>query len=185
MTSNANPEALQVQMGEHGHSSAEVEVRTPKAIVGSVIGRWLHTSTAAYFVMWGLLILGIATAMSHHAFTAFLNTRAIEEAAVPQAWAIRIGTAFPYLFKTALTAAIGVAYWQVFWYMVRRKVFKIGSMDKFVAVLTNPFMFFCRDFVKKASPLFGLAVVVWLLPISAVFAPGTLTGSHPHRCKGC
>jgi len=162
------------EAGQHENGGEQ----NAKAPFGTVMNWWFRTSTAAYLAMWGLLLLGLASAMAHHLFYSYLNSRPIGDA-VPQDWANRIGTALAYLFKTALVAAISVAYWQVFWYIVRRKAIEIGSLDNFAAVLTNPFMFFCRDFLKKGTLLFGLAVAAWLLPISSVFAPGTLTGSHP------
>jgi hypothetical protein len=142
--------------------------------------RW-RASLVAYVTMLGLLLLGLLTATSHHLFYTYLNNREIEEAAVPQNWAIRIGNAFAYLFKTSLVSAVAVAYAQGFWYFVRRRSFEIGSLDKFFGVLYNPISFFSTDLFQKTTLLFGLAVVSWLLPLSAVFAPGSLTGYHPLR----
>jgi hypothetical protein len=137
--------------------------------------RW-RTSGAAYGIMMSLLLLGLLSAISHHLFYSYLHNRAIDEAAVSQNWSIRIGNAFAYLFKTALVAAVAVAYAQGFWYFARRKSLEIGLLDNCFGVLYNPLGFSNCDFLQKTTLLFGLALVSWLLPISAVFAPGTLTG---------
>ena len=137
--------------------------------------RW-RTSLVAYVAMLGLLLLGLLTAIGHHLFYTYLNNREVDTAAIPQNWTIRIGNAIAYLFKTALVAAIAVAYAQGFWYVVRRRSLKIGSLDYIFGVLYNPFLLFNAKLLPKTSLLFGLAAVSWLLPISAVFSPGTLTG---------
>jgi len=135
-----------------------------------------RTSPAAYGIMLSLLLLGLVTAICHDLFYSYLDHREIEESGVPQNWAIRIGNTFAYLFKTALVAAVAVAYAQGFWFFVRRKPVEIGSIDNVFGVLSNPLLLFNITFIQKLTLLFGVAGVSWLLPISAVFAPGTLTG---------
>jgi hypothetical protein len=134
---------------------------------------------AAFISMYGLLLLGILSAICHHLFYSYLNNEAVDEAAVGQTWAIRIGSALAYLFKTVLVAAIAVVYAQGFWFIVRRNLFEIGSLDNFFSLLTNPLLFYNRSLYGKASLLFALAIVSWLLPVSAVLAPGSLTGPLP------
>jgi hypothetical protein len=135
-----------------------------------------RTTQGAYAAMAGLLLLGLLVAISHHLFYSYLHNRELQEAAVPQNWAIRIGNAFAYLFKTALVAAVAVSYAQGFWFFVRRKSFQIRTLDKFFGVLCNPLLVFNSELLQSTTLLFALAVVSWLLPISAVFAPGALTG---------
>jgi len=134
-----------------------------------------RTSQAAYTAMLGLFSIGLLAAVGHDRFYSYLNNRQIEDS-VPQTWAIRIGNAFAYLFKTALVAAVSVAYAQGFWFFVRRKSLCISSLDNYFAVLYNPLSFFNRDLLQNTTLLFGLAMVSWLLPLAAVFSPGTLTG---------
>jgi hypothetical protein len=135
-----------------------------------------RTTLVAYTTMLGLLLLGIISAISHHLFYSYLDNREIDLAAVPQNWAIRIGNAFAYLFKTALVAAVAVAYAQGFWFFVRRKSLDIRSLDHGFGVLYNPILLFDVNLFQKTTLLFGIAVVSWILPISAVFSPGALTG---------
>lgn len=133
-----------------------------------------RTSRAAYTIMLGLLSIGLLAAIGHHRFYSYLNNRQIKDS-VPQVWAIRIGNAFAYLFKTALTAAVAVAYTQGFWFFVRRKSLPIGSLDKYFGVLYNPLSFFNTDLLQHSTLLFGLAMVSWLLPLATMLSPGTLT----------
>jgi hypothetical protein len=140
---------------------------------------YLASQAAPFISMYGLLLVGILSAICHHLFYSYLNNEAVDEAAVGQIWAIRIGTALAYLFKTVLVAAIAVIYVQGFWFIVSRNSFEIGSLDNFFSLLTNPLLFYNRSLYEKASLLFALAIVSWLLPISALFAPGSLTGPRP------
>jgi hypothetical protein len=143
-------------------------------------GNRFRTSQVEFLSMFGLLLFGVFAAIGHHLFYSYLNSKEVDETAVDQTWAIRIGTAFAYLFKTTLVAAIAVVYAQSFWFTVRRNLFEIDTLDNFFALLTNPLLFYHRSLYGKASlTLFALAMVSWLLPISAVFAPGALTGSFP------
>jgi len=142
---------------------------------------WQSTSQATFLAMLALLILGVLTAISHHLFYSYLNKRPTD--VIAQNWAIRIGTAFAYLFKMALVAAISVVYAQGFWFIVCRHAFEIGTLDDLFTLLTNPLRLFNRSLYRRASLLFGLALAAWLLPISAVFAPGALTGLvHFKKC---
>ena len=134
-----------------------------------------RSSQAAYAAMLVLLTTGLLAAIGHHRFYSYLNNRPIE-GSVPQTWAIRVGNAFAYLFKTTLVAAVAIAYAQGFWFFVRRQSLEIGSVDKYFGVLSNPLSFFNRDLLLRTSLLFGLAMASWLLPLTAVFVPGTLTG---------
>ena len=137
------------------------------------------TPPVATLAMFGLLFIGALTAISHHLFYSHLNKKIIDNAAIGQTWAIRIGTAFAFLFKTALVAAVSVVYAQGFWFIVRRNAFEIGTLDDFFILLNNPLRFFNKSLYGRAILLFGLAMVACLIPISAVFAPGALTGLFP------
>lgn len=137
---------------------------------------WWRTSQSALLAMFGFLLIGALTAISHHFFYSYLNNQATDKAVVGQIWAIQIGTAFAYLFRTALVAATSVVYAQAFWFIVRRYAFEIGTLDDFFDLLNNPLRLCNRSLYGRASILLGLAIVSWLLPISAFLAPGALTG---------
>jgi len=134
---------------------------------------------SAYTLMFGLLLLAVLVAVGHHLFYVYLNGREINEVVLPQTWVIRVGNAFAFLFKLSLVSAIGVAYAQGFWFFVRRKDIEIRSLDAMFGVLYNPALFLNLDLLLKTTLLFALAAISWILPITAVFSPGALTGcSH-------
>lgn len=128
----------------------------------------------SYATMLGLLAIAIATAAGHHAFYDYLDGREVNHVSVSQSWVIRIGTAFAFLFKASLVPAIGVAFCQGFWYAVRRN--RVAGLDAMFGVLQNPFNLFDGDLLFRNKRLVVLALICWLLPISAIFSPGALTG---------
>ena len=142
---------------------------------------WWRSSQVALSAMLVLLLLGVLAAIGHHLFYSYLNNQVVDQAAIPQNWGIRIGTAFSYLVKTVLVGAVAVVYAQAFWFIVRRQAFEIGSLDDFFSLLNNPLLFFNRRLYGEAIILLGLALVSWLLPISAVLVPGALTGKSSVR----
>jgi hypothetical protein len=135
----------------------------------------------SYITMSFLLVLGIATAVGQDRYYSYLNGRQVNDLPMSQSWAIRIGTAFAFLFKTSLVAAVGIAFCHGFWYLVRRESIRLGGLDAMFGVLSNPLNFFNGDILVKTRILVLLALVCWLLPIAAILSPGALTGPFSEK----
>jgi hypothetical protein len=124
------------------------------------------------------LWLGAAgVAVGQHFFYNYLNDSAVQLVPVPQTWVVRLGTAFAFAFKTLLVGAVGIIYAQVLYFIVQRTAVRLDSLEALFGVLNNPLLFLNRDLIQRTTLLFGIAVVSWLVPLSAVVAPGALTGS--------
>lgn len=134
----------------------------------------------SYAAMSGLLILATATALAQHSYYNHLNNREINQVSFPQSWVTRIGNAFAFLFKTCLSAETAFAFCQGFWHVVRRKAIRLGGLDAMFGVLKDPRKFANSDLLLRAKTLFVLAVISWILPITAILSPGALTGYIPH-----
>ena len=126
--------------------------------------------------MVGMLLIGLLAAIGQDRFYTFLNGKGTEDVAITQAWAIRVGTAFAFLFKTVLVAVVAKAFCLGFWFTIRRDAIRVGTIDAVSNVLGNPFLVFNYELLTKRSSLVFLAVIAWLIPLCAVFSPGTLTG---------
>lgn len=131
----------------------------------------------SYTLMTLLFASALGAAFGHHEFYLYLHNRHIQDIAIDQGWVIRVGNGFAFLFKTCLVAAVSVAFCQGIWYCLRRKGVRIGGLDAIFGVLQNPLNIFNRDLFLKTSVLFVMALICWILPLSAIFAPGALTGS--------
>lgn len=108
----------------------------------------------------------------------YLDGREVAQAPISQSWAIRIGTALAFCFKTCLNVeAVGVAFCQGFWFSVRRNAVRLDGLDAMFSVLHNPLKFLNKDIYLRAKTLVFLGVICWLLPITAILSPGALTGT--------
>jgi hypothetical protein len=127
-------------------------------------------------LMFSMLLIGTLTAIGHAQVYQFLDGRSIEEVPISQAWIIRAGIGFAFLFKTVLVVAVGTVFCQVFWFMIRRDALQVGTIDACFGVLQNPLHVFNRELWKKRLALIILATIAWCIPLAAIFSPGTLTG---------
>jgi hypothetical protein len=135
-----------------------------------------RTSGSKSFVMILFFAVGVLAAVSQHIFYDYLNGKQSENVPIRQSWAIQVGNGLAFLFKTSLVAAVGVAYCQRFWFSVRQKAISIRTIDAIFGILQNPTHFVNKELVLKLKLLSLLAAICWLLPISAIFSPGALTG---------
>jgi len=65
-----------------------------------------RTSVVSPFAKWespvlmvGLTVLAPLVAVGHHLFYVYLDGKQVSQVTIPQAWVIRVGTAFAYLSK--------------------------------------------------------------------------------------
>jgi len=124
-----------------------------------------------------LLTIGVSTGIGQHFYYTYLNGKEVSSVGLSQSWVINISTAFAFLFKTCLVAAVGIAFSQGFWYTVRRKSIRLNGLDAMLDVKGNPLKFFNIDLLLKAKIVTFLAIMSWVLPFSAIFSPGSLTGT--------
>ncbi|GBE85805.1 hypothetical protein SCP_0803270 [Sparassis crispa] len=114
-----------------------------------IIGRHsiLHTSS----IMVLLLLLGLASALGHHAFNAHLVGHAVDSDLSFGGWfnvpsqtlVFRVATAFVFLTKTFFTSAVSMAFTQRLWVTVSRKYLRLSGLDALWAVLKYVVIGFC------------------------------------------
>ncbi|KAL6303627.1 hypothetical protein BKA93DRAFT_826456 [Sparassis latifolia] len=146
-----------------------------------IIGRHsiLHTSS----IMVLLLLLGLASALGHHAFNAHLVGHAVDSDLSFGGWfnvpsqtlVFRVATAFVFLTKTFFTSAVSMAFTQRLWVTVSRKYLRLSGLDALWAVLNDPLAFATWDMLRNAKMLTLLALVAWLIPLASIPAPSALT----------
>jgi hypothetical protein len=138
-----------------------------------------HISIAGWkslAMMGGMLFVGILTAIGHDRFYTYLNDRVVTEVSISQAWVIRAGTAFAFWFKTVLVMVVGNVFCQVFWFTMRHDALQMGTIDAIFNLTRNPLKVFNTELLRKRVSLVLLAVTAWLIPVCAIFSPGTMTG---------
>lgn len=84
------------------------------------------------------------------------------------------GTALAFLFRACLLVGLGVTYCQVFWWSVRRSPLELSSLDSLGGLLNS--VFELRNFyaLLACPALAALALLMWLLPLTAILPPATL-----------
>jgi hypothetical protein len=117
----------------------------------------------------GLILMGL-----HHALYQTLSGEPATSS-ILQLWSIRAGTALAFLSKLALAIGTGVAYDQWLWVDLHAKPHDIGSLDAMFSIIGNAFEFLHLRVWFRRPVLVFLAGVTWLLPISAILTPGTLS----------
>ncbi len=124
-----------------------------------------------------LLAGGLLFATAHFLYYHFTDGRATMDTPLSQEWTIRIGTALAFLTKTCWTVAALVAHAQQVWRTVEEpgKRFDAATVDALFAVVADFTKFHRWRMMRHARTATAIAIVVWCLPLSAVFAPATLT----------
>lgn len=122
-----------------------------------------------------LLLLGIIGAVAHQLYYHSLHGRTVSSQNVSQEWNIRIGTGLAFLTKTGWTVAVLVAQSQQVWTTMDRKTLSVDIADAMILAPTNFLKFRHFSFVRRAKTATLLALLVWCIPLSAIFTPATLT----------
>ncbi|KAK5996953.1 hypothetical protein PT974_02301 [Cladobotryum mycophilum] len=92
-----------------------------------------------------------------------------------QEWKIRFGTGFAFLVKAMFAQAVVIAFQQHLWLTTRNKAITINGLDAMFAAAGSLVSFFNGEFLRKAKVGAILALLVWLIPLSALITPATLT----------
>ncbi|EXJ96276.1 hypothetical protein A1O1_01402 [Capronia coronata CBS 617.96] len=128
---------------------------------------------------------GLGLALGQHFFYHHLNGRATDgsETKYSQALNTGIGTAMAFLVRSQLVLAIGTAYAQLFWQRLRHKQVKFTEIDSLFSILTSV-MDLLRWRIWVHHPLLAfVALLAWLLPLTAVVAPTALTTHWSERSR--
>ncbi|RFU25352.1 hypothetical protein B7463_g10981, partial [Scytalidium lignicola] len=130
--------------------------------------------------MIGLLVTRAAAALGHHFYYQSLDGKQVatndsNRNLQSQQWQLRYGTAFTFFAKTCLAASISVAYQQHIWTTMKRKSISISGINAIFDVISDPFAFLNFSFLWNVKVGAVLAALTWLMPLSALVTPATLT----------
>ncbi|CZR51150.1 uncharacterized protein PAC_01025 [Phialocephala subalpina] len=130
--------------------------------------------------MVGLLVIGAGAALGHHFYYQSLDGKYVtaDESKwdfKSQQWQLRYGTAFAFLAKTCLAASISVAYQQHIWTTLKRTPLSVSGINATFGAINDPFSFLNASFLSSVKIGFVLAALTWLMPLSALVTPATLT----------
>ncbi|KAL3494392.1 hypothetical protein BJX62DRAFT_247638 [Aspergillus germanicus] len=163
------------QDSESNHHDSDQDVESPPHTpkIQATAAQW-GIGWQCPTMMIGFAICGALLALGHHLYYNSLDNTVVTSTN-QQTWAIRIGTGFAFLVKTSLISAVGVAAVQEIWAVLRKKFMKLRGIDAMFAVLTSPLAFLVLDLWVYAKVLTVMAIVSWVIPLTAVITPATLS----------
>ena len=121
--------------------------------------RWgVHHRSPAMMI--GLFVLGISCAICHDSFYKSIhNTKTSESMELH--WSLRFGMGLSFVTKASFAAAIGMAFNQYLWVVVRRRDMSLEALDAMFSLSTTPTSFSNREVFSKAKDLFSMAGFIW------------------------
>ncbi|KAI1741957.1 hypothetical protein F4680DRAFT_464254 [Xylaria scruposa] len=136
------------------------------------------------FLMVALAVLGFFAALGHHLYYQSLHDQLVQESQ----WPIRFGTALAFFIKASFIGSIEIAYRQQAWLLVKRRNYRISTLDSLFSACFNPWGFANIQFLLEAYLVAITALFVWLLPLSAIASPSALSirdaaRAHPAMCN--
>lgn len=84
-------------------------------------------------VMISLSLCGLLAALGHHLYNASLHGKTVGDVEWPQ----RLGTAFGFFVKMVLVTAVNYAYHQRAWFTVRKRAFRVDTLDCIFSVSSS------------------------------------------------
>lgn len=119
--------------------------------------------------MLSFFIIGTVLTLGHHCYYSSLaGTEVIPNARITskwdtdrQEWKIRFRTAFAFLAKTFLAAAIAIAYTQHIWVSCKRTAYSISGLDAMFSATSDIFAFASLELTLGAKVGAHLAAFIW------------------------
>ncbi|GAW27062.1 hypothetical protein SAMD00023353_6500610 [Rosellinia necatrix] len=130
--------------------------------------------------MLGLLGSGILSAVGHHLLYQHLKSKPVKtyEDGTPvwatQEWVGRYELVFAFVTKTLLASAVTEAYKQHIWKNFRSQPYTLSAINAMYDATSNILSFATWGFVWNAKVATTLAILTWLLPLTALVTPSTL-----------
>lgn len=121
-----------------------------------------------------LFILGTGSAAAHHFYYSTLHDTAAGGGSRQQ-WVIQIGTGLAFLSRSTLASVIGISRTQWIWTTLRKRFISVAGIDALFGVTLDPTYFTNLDMIRRAKLATLMAVFIWILPITAILTPGTIS----------
>ncbi|KAH0841142.1 hypothetical protein AYO21_11437 [Fonsecaea monophora] len=119
-------------------------------------------------------ITALIGAVSHHVLYLCVDGRAITFD-VEQQVVTSAGLVLAFLVKVLLAISSSIAFTQCLWCTLRLHSVDVRSMDSLFGVLGNPFELLNLRFWFGHPVLTLTAATTWLIPLSAIFTPATIS----------
>ncbi|KAI1759467.1 hypothetical protein GGR53DRAFT_142390 [Hypoxylon sp. FL1150] len=136
-----------------------------------------HAQLARPILMILFTFLGLSCALGHHFYYRSLHGKEVQD---PQ-WPTRWGIALAFFIKLVLLTSLDIAYKQQAWIIVKKRGFKVRTLDSIFSACHDPLQLFNSELLLRASILAIMAALVWALPLCAIASPSALTSEQGIR----
>jgi hypothetical protein len=85
-----------------------------------------------------------------------------------------ISVALTFIFKACIIVSVATSFDQQMWFTFRQKALKVSHIEHIFTLPTNIFSLLHLDVIRIAPITWGLAVLCWIIPIVAIFPPGSI-----------
>ncbi|RAL00769.1 uncharacterized protein BO80DRAFT_425198 [Aspergillus ibericus CBS 121593] len=119
-------------------------------------------------------LLAASLASMHLGLFHWLDQREVTKT-IKQPYVTALSVVFVNAFRTFLAAALGMSFIQMLWKDLRARPMRIGDLDSFLSVLTNPLYLGQVQLIGVAPIPFICALICWCIPIAMIFPGGALT----------
>ena len=119
------------------------------------------------------VLCGVAFAIGHDRFYHHFDDQPVGSG-LQQKVIINVGTAFAILVKMFFTIATATVFSQQIFQSLKRRAETINDIDSLFDVFGNLLHFVKLGLWSRHCALAVIAIVVWCIPIAAVFTPGTI-----------
>ncbi|GKZ30031.1 hypothetical protein AbraIFM66950_007551 [Aspergillus brasiliensis] len=119
-------------------------------------------------------LLAASVASMHLGLFHWLDQREVDKT-IKQPYVTALSVVFVNGFRTFLAAALGMSFIQMLWKDLRARPMRVGDIDSFLSVLTNPLYLGNVQLLAVAPIPFICALICWCIPIAMIFPAGALT----------
>ncbi|PWY96004.1 hypothetical protein BO94DRAFT_530727 [Aspergillus sclerotioniger CBS 115572] len=176
---HTSTDATNTSSPQKGTTYSDEPPTTPSSIASSlekgstVTSRWtIGWMTPGSIITCFLLAATLAS--MHLGLFHWLDQREVNKT-IKQPYVTALSVVFVNAFRTFLAAALGMSFIQMLWKDLRARPMRIGDLDCFLSVLTNP-IYLGRIQLLGVAPIpFICALICWCIPIAMIFPGGALT----------
>ncbi|KAL3257833.1 hypothetical protein ABHI18_006503 [Aspergillus niger] len=175
-TANAHSEAAAPQNEE---KFSDEPPATPSSVASTLEKG--TSSTSHWTIGWmtpssiiTCFLLAASVASMHLGLFHWLDQREVDKT-IKQPYVTALSVVFVNVFRTFLAAALGMSFIQMLWKDLRARPMRIGDIDSFLSVLTNPLYLGNVKLLAVAPIPFVCALICWCIPIAMIFPAGALT----------
>ncbi|ORY14544.1 hypothetical protein BCR34DRAFT_227937 [Clohesyomyces aquaticus] len=160
-----SPEHSTVHLDPSGNDSNVFRSERPK--------RKFDGSTTASIA--SLFLFAIACTLAHLFFFRYLDGRRIDiDTSVPQSWIAPISFLLASVFRAALCACLGIAFYQHCWRVLSDSTLTVRAIDRLYVIQQNLLALPHFENARASPTLFLLTCLTWLVPLAILFPSGAI-----------